>query len=86
MRTELHREEVKRLMHTSPFRPFVLTLESGQTLVIEHPENVAFDPTVGGRSDLYVLGAKLRCYTTFDAIAMIATLDSLLHTAGSEGA
>ena len=79
MRAELNRAEVLRLLNVRPFRPFVITLDSNQQLVVEHPENIAFDPTPGGRADFYMLGAKLRCFSTFDAITMIATLDQLIN-------
>jgi len=78
MRAELNRAEVLRLLNIRPFRPFVITLDNNQQLVVEHPENIAFDPTPGGRGDFYMLGAHLRCFSTFDAITMIATLDQLI--------
>ncbi|HEY3787426.1 MAG TPA: hypothetical protein VGL71_01170 [Urbifossiella sp.] len=44
--------------------------------MIEHPENIAFDPTPGGRADFYVLGGQVRFYSTFDAISNIAMFDA----------
>jgi hypothetical protein len=85
MRSELYRAEILRLLHEIPFKGFAISLENGQILIIEHPENVAFDPTPGGRNDLYVLSSKLRSFTTFDAISMVATLDSLMSMPGTQG-
>lgn len=74
MRTELMRAEVKRTLRRVPFQPFILTLESGERAVIEHPESMAFDPRPAGATDFYVLTGSLRLYSTFDAIAAITVL------------
>ena len=44
MKTAVVRAEVQRLFRQVPFRPFVLNLENGDRITIEHPENIAFDP------------------------------------------
>jgi len=78
-RTELVRNEVTRLLHASPFRPFVLSLENGDRFVIEHPENIAFEPGNGngtGSDDFYVISRRLRHYGTFGAVASVALLDT----------
>jgi hypothetical protein len=85
MRAELHRTEVLRLVRQSPFRPFVITFDGGERAVIEHPENIALDPTPGGRLDVSIIGAGLRTYGTFDAVSSIATLDELTQTANGRG-
>ncbi len=74
MKVELVRSEVQRLLKQSPFRPFVLTLVGGERAVIEHPENVAFDPRPGSSSEFYVLTGSLRLFTTFDAVSSAALL------------
>ena len=38
------RSRIISLIEARPFRPFVVTLESGERIVIRHPENVAYDP------------------------------------------
>lgn len=80
MRTEVVRAEIQRLMRQVPFRPFALTLENGQRIVIEHPENIAFDPATNGSgkgsSDFYVISSNLRLFSTFDAVSSAAILDS----------
>jgi hypothetical protein len=79
MRTEVVRAEIQRLLRDVPFRPFVLNLENGDRIAIEHPENIAFDPGSNGNSpgsrDFYVLSRTLRYFATFDAVSSIALRD-----------
>lgn len=80
MQVELIRSKVQHLLRQSPFRPFVITLIGGERAVIEHPENVAFDPRPGSSSDFYVLSGNLRLFSTFEAVSSLAMLS------GSEAA
>lgn len=78
MGTVLVRPEVQRLLRQAPFRPFALFLENGDRIVIEHPENIAFDPTgegSGDTSDFYVMSGKLRLFSTFEAVTSVALVD-----------
>lgn len=78
MRTELVREEVQRSLDRIPFQPFSLKMENGDRIVIEHPENIAFDPAEGdsgGSDEFYVISRKLRIFSTFAAITSVALLD-----------
>ena len=78
------REEIQRLLRAAPFRPFVLSMENGDRIAIEHPENIAFDPPAngsGGSPDFYVISRRLRVFGTFDAVTAVALLD----TAGQVG-
>jgi hypothetical protein len=74
------RDEIARLLRQTPFRPFVLNLENGDRITIEHPENIAFDPGTNGGAqgslDFYVLTSRLRFYGAFDAVTSIALRDS----------
>jgi hypothetical protein len=78
-RVELVRAEIQRLLHTAPFRPFALTMENGERVLIEHPENIAFDPTTpegtGGSEDFYVISNRLRLFSTFAAVTKVVLLD-----------
>jgi hypothetical protein len=74
MEVELVRSELQRLVRQVPFRPFVITLMGGERAVIEHPENVAFDPRPGSSSDFYVLTGNLRLFSTFRAVSSLAML------------
>jgi hypothetical protein len=79
MRTDLVRNEVLRLMRQAPFRPFVLNLENGDRVNIEHPENIAFDPGNGaqpGLADFYVISGALRVFGSFEAVSSVALLDT----------
>ena len=69
------RSEVQRLIRSAPFRKFVLSLENGDRALIEHPENIAFDPEPGGSEDFYVISGKLRLFSTFSAVSSIALAD-----------
>jgi hypothetical protein len=79
MRTEVVRAEVTRLVRQAPFRPFLLSLENGDHILIGHPENIAFDPTNGtgkGSSEFYVLSGPLRFFGTFDAVTSITLAEN----------
>lgn len=78
-RTDAVRGEVGRLLRQVPFRPFVLNMENGDRLTVEHPENIAFDPgkdgADAGSSDFYLISSQLRFFGTFDAVSSVALLD-----------
>ena len=79
LRTAVIRTQVQRLIHAAPFRPFALTMENGDRVLIEHPENIAFDPGSnsgkGGSEDFSVISKKLRLFSTFSAVTGVAILD-----------
>lgn len=78
MKTDIMRTEVQRLVRQTPFRPFVLSLENGDRVTIEHPENIAFDPGENGHngsSEFYVITDQLRLFSTFEAVTSAALLD-----------
>jgi hypothetical protein len=78
-RVEAVRAEVQRLWHTVPFRSFALNMENGDRVIIEHPENIAFDPAsaegTGGSDDFYVISNRLRLFSTFNTVTSVALLD-----------
>jgi len=74
MNVELIRSELRRLLHQTPFRPFAIIFVGGEQAIIEHSENVAFDPRPGSTSDFYVLTGSLRLFSTFEAVSSIAIL------------
>jgi hypothetical protein len=43
-RAESIRAQVYHLVRAAPFHPFALLMENGDRIVVEHPENIAFDP------------------------------------------
>lgn len=74
-RTDFIRAEIQRLIRSAPFRKFVLSLENGDRAVIEHPENIAFEPEPGGSDDFYVISGKLRLFSSFSAVSSVALTD-----------
>ena len=63
------RSELQRVLRSVPFQKFVVSLESGERALVEHPENVAFDPELNGREDVYIISRAVRLYTTLGAIS-----------------
>jgi len=78
-RVEVIRSEVQRLLRAVPFHRFALSMENGDRVVIEHPENIAFDPSPGSGvkapEDFYVISNKLRLFSTFNAVTSVGLVD-----------
>ena len=71
MHSEAIRFEVQRLIHRAPFQRLAPYLENGDRIIIEHPENIACDPShdpTDGSNDFYVISSNLRVFGTFDAV------------------
>jgi hypothetical protein len=82
MRSAAVRAKIEHLIHDAPFRPFVISLENGQTIAIEHPENIAFEPGENGSQDFYVLTKGLHLYSSFSAVTSIALIDQHANVGG----
>ncbi len=79
MRTEVIQPAIRTLLRQVSFRPFALNMENGDRIVIEHPENIAFDPGGNGspsRSDFSVISRQLFYIGTFEAVTSVALLDT----------
>jgi hypothetical protein len=53
-------------------------LENGDRVVIDHPENIAFDPGKNGSAgseEFYVISSQLRLFSTFDAVSSVTLVD-----------
>ncbi len=77
-RVDSIRAEVQRLMRSTPFHPFALLMENGDRILVEHPENIAFDPAQNGSSGsdhFGVISGQLSQMSTFGAITTIALVD-----------
>jgi hypothetical protein len=74
MKVELVGAELQRLLRQSPFRAFDITLKGGERAIIEHAENVAWDPRPGSSTDFYVLTGSLRLFSTFADVSSMAIL------------
>jgi hypothetical protein len=84
MRAESIRTEVVRMLRQAPFRPFVLSMENGDRVIVGHPENIAFDPAGEGAEDsfdFYVISGRVRYFGTFEAVTSVATAGSIEHLA-----
>jgi hypothetical protein len=72
------RSEVQRLVRAQPYHPFALLMENGDRIVVEHPENIAFDPAKNGddgSDHFYVISRQLSQMSTFGAITTVALVD-----------
>lgn len=74
-RTDSIRSEVQRLIRQVPFRKFLLSLENGERALIEHPENIAFEPDATASDEFYVISGKLRLFSTFGAVTGVILAD-----------
>ena len=74
MKVELIRSELQQMLRQSPYRAFAITFVGGERAMIEHRENVAFDPRPGASTDFYVLTGSLRLFSTFEAVSTLAML------------
>jgi hypothetical protein len=64
------------LLQARPFRKFVISLENGDRVLIEHPENVAFDPRPNSKlHDFSVVSRNTRLFSTFDAVSGVVHSD-----------
>lgn len=78
MRTQSILGEIRRLLEDVPFRRFVIALENGQRIEVEHPENILFVAAEIGpsdRDDFYVRTGATRLYSTCGAVTSIAVQD-----------
>ena len=75
-RVESVRAQFLELIHAAPFQRFVVNLENGDRVLIEHPENIAFDPKSNSRNnDFSVVTRKVRLFSTFDAVSSVVLAD-----------
>jgi hypothetical protein len=53
-----------------------MNLENGDRVLIEHPENIAFDPDAKANDgEFYVITRNLRLFSTFSAVSSVALSD-----------
>lgn len=80
MRADVIRAEVIRVVRRVPFQPFVLSMENGDRVAVDHPENIAFE-VEGDSADFYVMSRGIRLFSSFDAVSSVAAADSIEHLA-----
>jgi hypothetical protein len=79
MRTEVIQTAIRTLLRQVPFQPFALDMENDDRIVIEHPENIAFDPGDKGsppRSKFSVVSRQVFFIGAFEAVTSVARLDT----------
>jgi hypothetical protein len=69
------RAQIISLLNRRPFRPFVISLDNGDRLTVEHPETVAYDPT-GASTQFSVLTGGLMVASYFRSVTSIALQDT----------
>ena len=76
-RNDAIRAEVHRLVRAVPFQKFLLALESGDRVLIEHPENISFDPEAKepNSDEFYVITGRVRLFSTFGTVSRITLAD-----------
>jgi hypothetical protein len=75
-RVEDIRVQIRELMRTVPFQRFVLNMENGDRVLVEHPENIAFDPVPNSRrSALSVITGEVQLYNSLDAVSSVVIKD-----------
>jgi hypothetical protein len=74
-RVNTTRADLRAHVRRTPFQPFALSLENGDRVIIEHPENVAFNPKENTSERVAIVSGNLAHYTTLSAITAISLLD-----------
>lgn len=75
VRVDSIRSQLKAIVRKSPFEPFSVNFENGDRVIVEHPENIAFDSSENGINDLQIISKRLVHYATLSAVTSIAKLD-----------
>ena len=76
MRAEDNRVALKKLVHQRPFVPFLISLDNGERFLIEHPENVAFDPNDNGWTRFSVIARDLIGLASLESVSAIIHQDT----------
>ena len=71
------RAAIQEMLRAVPFQPFAISLENGDRVIVEHPENIAFDPTANGDSAarFFVITGNLGVHSTFHAVTSVTLVD-----------
>jgi hypothetical protein len=76
-RRQTAHSDVLRFLHDVPFRPFLLNMENGDRILVEHPENIAFNPGTNGSRG----SSRFHVITSNDAVVVgsFAAVTSVLQ-------
>ena len=75
-RTNTARADLVHFCRAVPFRPFAVNLENGDRVIVEHPENIAFDGAETGDDWLLLVSDGLRHFTSLSAVTSVSSLVS----------
>lgn len=75
VKTDTVRTQLTELVRAHPFNPFLVCLDNGREITIEHPENCAFDSNNGGLNRLFIISNSLVHHSTLSSVSNIVELD-----------
>jgi len=80
MRTETIRNELVRMLRRQPYQPIEINIENGDRLIIEHPENISFNPEPKNPkypnvNRFHVVNGDVLYVSTFDAVSSVVEID-----------
>ena len=76
LRTDSVRSQLLGMIRAAPFHKFVINMEKGDRVLIEHPENIAFDPRTNSRNSYFsVVTGKVQLLSNFNAVTSIVHAD-----------
>lgn len=69
------------MLRRQPFQPIEINIENGDRLIVEHPENISFNPVPTdfkhpNVNRFHVLNGDILYVSTFDAVSSVAEIDS----------
>jgi hypothetical protein len=71
------RDEILCLIRDGAVPGFLIAPESGDRVLIEHPENISFDREGRGEGsdEFYVITGRVRLFSTFSAVSSVTEAD-----------
>ena len=81
MRVKTVRAELVRMLRRQPYQPVEINIENGDRLIVEHPENISFNPEPKNlehpnANRFHVLMNDILYVSTFEAVSSVAEIDS----------
>ena len=68
------KSEVRRPRNQEPFRRFVVSFAAGEWVVVEYPQNIAFDPVPTGSAPFAVVSRYCHLLGSLDAVVSVELL------------
>jgi len=81
VRSETIRNELIRMLRQQPYQPVEINIENGDRLVVEHPENISFNPDPKNpkhpnANRFHVVNGDILYVSTFDAVSSVVEIDA----------